>query len=202
VSAPPGGGGRGGSPGGASGGSGAPPGAVGPGVPRVRRIRADEGPVLRDVRLRALADAPLVGSTHARELAYSDGTWAAWAADSAAGVRQALFLAVGAEETAVGVASGVIGPEDPQVAHLYAMWVAPEARAAGAGAALVEAVVGWAAANGARLLRTAVTVGNDGAARLYERSGFRATGEREPLGHSDAEVAVLERRLTRNSAAR
>jgi GNAT superfamily N-acetyltransferase len=76
------------------------------------------------------------------------------------------------------------------------MWVAPEARAAGAGAALVEAVAGWAGANGARTLRTAVTVGNDGAARLYERTGFRATGEREPLGHSDAEVAVLERALT------
>ena len=153
--------------------------------------------MLRTVRLRALADAPLAfGSTHARELAYPDSTWAAWAADSAAGARQALFLAVGDDEAAVGVASGVIRPEDPQVAHLYAMWLAPEARAAGAGGALVEAVAGWAAANGVRALRTAVTVGNAGAARLYERSGFRATGEREPLGHSDAEVAVLERSLT------
>jgi len=190
VSSPPGGGGER---------PGAPPrGAVsGPGVPRVRRIRVGEGPALRDVRLRALADAPLAfGSTHARELAYPDSTWAAWAADSAAGAQQALFLAFGGDETAVGVASGVIGPDHPQVAHLYAMWVAPEARAAGAGAALVEAVAGWAVANGAHVLRTAVTVGNDGAARLYERTGFRGTGEREPLGHSDAEVAVLERALT------
>jgi GNAT superfamily N-acetyltransferase len=76
------------------------------------------------------------------------------------------------------------------------MWVAPEARMAGAGGALVEAVAEWAADHGAHVLRTSVTVGNDGAAQLYERSGFRATGEREPLGHSDAEVAVLERPLT------
>ena len=165
--------------------------------PRVRRIRTDEGAVLRAVRLRALADAPLAfGSAHARELAYSDATWAAWAADSAAGEGQAFFLAVGADEAAVGLASGVIRPEHPHLAHLYAMWVAPEARGTGAGAALVEAVAAWAAAAGARVLRTAVTVGNDGAARLYERTGFRATGEREPLGHSDAEVAILERALT------
>jgi GNAT superfamily N-acetyltransferase len=165
--------------------------------PRVRRVRADEGAVLRAVRLRALADAPLAfGSTHARELAYPDATWAAWAADSAAGDGQAFFLAVGADEAPVGLGSGVIRPEHPHLAHLYAMWVAAEARGTGAGAALVEAVAGWAAAAGARVLRTAVTVGNDGAARLYERTGFRATGEREPLGHSDAEVAILERALT------
>ena len=93
------------------------------------------------------------------------------------------------------MASGVIDDEDPSLAHLYAMWVAPEARRSGAGAALVDAVVAWAAAHGALRVRTEVTVGNDGAARLYERTGFRATGEREPLGHSDAEVAILERAL-------
>jgi GNAT superfamily N-acetyltransferase len=166
------------------------------GGPRVRRIRADEGAVLRSVRLRALADAPLAfGSIHARELAYPESTWAAWAADSAAGPGQALFLAVGGDEAAVGLASGVIRPEHAEVAHLYAMWVAPEARAAGTGAALVDAVARWAAAHGARVLRTSVTVGNAGAARLYERTGFRPTGEREPLGHSDGEVAMLEREL-------
>ncbi len=44
-------------------------------------------------------------------------------------------------------------------------------------------------------VRTEVTVGNDGAARLYERAGFRDTGERGPLGHSDARTALLERPL-------
>jgi ribosomal protein S18 acetylase RimI-like enzyme len=216
MSAPPAGGATGDS-GGASGGGVTGPRASGGDVsggdvsgrgssgvgPRVRRIRTEEGALLRAVRLRALADTPLAfGSTHAREQTYPDATWATWAADSAAGGGQAFFLAVApegadrTEEAAVGLASGVIRPEHPRLAHLYAMWVAPEARGSGAGAALVEAVARWAANHGARVLRTAVTVGNDGAARLYERSGFRATGEREPLGHSDAEVAVLERTLT------
>ena len=77
------------------------------------------------------------------------------------------------------------------------MWVAPEARRSGAGGTLVDAVVGWTTAVGAKRVRTAVTVGNDAAARLYTRGGFRDTGVREPLGHSDAEVIVLERPLGR-----
>ena len=48
------------------------------------------------------------------------------------------------------MASGVIDDEDPALAHLYAMWVAPRAPAgSGAGRALVEAVVAWAAERGA-----------------------------------------------------
>ena len=75
------------------------------------------------------------------------------------------------------------------------MWVAPEARGTGAGRALVEAVIGWAAERGARTLTTSVTEGNAGGTALYAAAGFADTGRREPLGHSDAVVAVLERSL-------
>ena len=44
-------------------------------------------------------------------------------------------------------------------------------------------------------LHTSVTAGNAAAAALYETAGFADTGRREPLGHSDAVVAVLERAL-------
>jgi GNAT superfamily N-acetyltransferase len=163
---------------------------------RVRRIRADEAAALREIRLRALADTPLAfGSTYAREAAFPPERWEAWASESAAGAAQATFLAVGEGDVPVGLAFAVIDADAAQ-AHLYSMWVAPEARGRGTGAALVGAVVEWTAANGARTLRTAVTLGNDAAARLYERAGFRDTGVREPLGHSDAQVAVLERGLT------
>jgi len=161
----------------------------------VRRVRADEADALRDLRLRALADTPLAfGSTHAREAAYPPERWTTWARESAAGPSQATFLAFDRAGMPVGLAFAVVDP-DGQRAHLYAMWVAPEARRAGAGAALVDAVVDWTRTTDARALATAVTIGNDAAARLYERAGFRDTGSREPLGHSDAEVAVLERAL-------
>ena len=95
----------------------------------------------------------------------------------------------------VGLAFAKIADDDPHDAHLYAMWVAPEARGTGAAAALVDAVVAWTTAQGARTLHTNVTTGNEPAARLYARAGFRDTGRREPLGHSGAETAVLERAL-------
>jgi len=86
----------------------------------------------------------------------------------------------------------VIDDEDPALAHLYAMWVAPDARGTGAGTALVDAVVAWATDRGAERLTTSVTEGNAAAMALYAAAGFADTGRREPLGHSDAIVAVLE----------
>ena len=159
---------------------------------KVRRLGAHEADLLRDVRLRALRDAPMAfGSTLAREQGYEPETWERWAAEAAAGERQAVFIA----EPAAGMASGVIDDDDAALAYLYAMWVAPEARGSGAGKALLGAVVAWATERGAERLTTSVTDGNAVAAGLYTAAGFADTGRREPLGHSDAVVAVLERRL-------
>jgi ribosomal protein S18 acetylase RimI-like enzyme len=56
-------------------------------------------------------------------------------------------------------------------------------------------VVAWATERGAERLTTSVTDGNAAAAALYQAAGFTDTGRREPLGHSDAVVAVLQRQL-------
>jgi ribosomal protein S18 acetylase RimI-like enzyme len=158
----------------------------------VRRLGAGEADLLRALRLGALRDAPMAfGSTLAREEGYEPDAWERWAAASASGEQQAIFIA----EPQAGMASGVIDDEDPALAHLYAMWVAPEARGTGAGKALVEAVVSWATERGAERLTTSVTDGNAAAAGLYTATGFADTGRREPLGHSDAVVAVFERPL-------
>ena len=90
---------------------------------------------------------------------------------------------------------GRLDDEDPEVAGLYAIWVGPQARGTGAGRALVEAVIAWATERGARRLTTSVTEGNAAGAALYAAAGFADTGRREPLGHSDGVVAVLERAL-------
>ena len=160
--------------------------------PPVRRLGADEAALLRDLRLRALRDAPMAfGSTLAREEAFTPDVWATWAAAGVAGVEQVVLVA----EPAAGLAMGRLDDEDPKIAGLYAMWVAPEARGTGAGRALVEAVIAWATERGVRRLTTSVTEGNAAAAALYAAAGFADTGRREPLGHSDAVVTVLERAL-------
>jgi GNAT superfamily N-acetyltransferase len=158
----------------------------------VRRLRADEHALLRDVRLRALRDAPLAfGSTLAREEAFTTAEWRRRAAAGAAGDEQAAFVV----EPDAGLAIGRLDDDDPAAAGLYAMWVAPQARGTGAGRALVEAVAEWATGRGARTLHTSVTEGNPAGAALYAAAGFVDTGRREPLGHSDAVVAILERPL-------
>lgn len=58
-------------------------------------------------------------------------------------------------------------------ANIGAMYVAPEARGTGVGKALMEAVLEQARAmDGVEDVVLAVTVGNEDARRLYERSGF------------------------------
>jgi hypothetical protein len=60
----------------------------------VRRIRADEATQLRDLRLHALADAPMAfSSSLAREQAYRDDLWQARAAAASHGCAQATFIA-------------------------------------------------------------------------------------------------------------
>jgi hypothetical protein len=84
----------------------------------VRRLRADEHALLRDLRLRSLRDAPLAfGSTLAREEAFPPGEWARRAAAGAAGRDQVTFVV----EPAAGLAVGRLDPDDPTVAGPYAM---------------------------------------------------------------------------------
>lgn len=77
---------------------------------------------------------------------------------------------------AVGMASGVPTGQDG-VVELISMYVAPAGRGRGVGDHLVRAVEQWARRAGARTLRLAVVDGNRPAWSLYQRHGFRETGE-------------------------
>ena len=155
----------------------------------VRRIRPHEWPSLRALRLRALADAPMAfGSTLAREQAFADTVWRERAERGASGDDSVTFV-VEHDGRWLGIVTGLARdpdvPDDPRP-ELVSMFVAPEARGRGIGAALVEAVIGWAGARRANGLTLWVTASNTAALALYERCGFRPTGERRPLEHSSA----------------
>jgi ribosomal protein S18 acetylase RimI-like enzyme len=139
----------------------------------IRRLKADEWPVLRSARLAALADAPdAFGSTLAVEEAFDESRWRS---------RTSTMLVALSGDEAVGLAGSFVDPAATDVVELVAMWVAPGRRGAGIGEALVAAVVDGAARTTAREVGLWVTVGNDPAIRLYERCGFRSTGARVPL---------------------
>ena len=66
------------------------------------------------------------------------------------------------------------------------MWAAPMARRQGVGAALVAAVVAWAAGAGLRRVTLWAAEDNAAAIALYETQGFRRTGEAQPLPSNPA----------------
>jgi GNAT superfamily N-acetyltransferase len=147
----------------------------------LRRIHADEWRELRDLRLRALRDAPdAFGSTYEREMEYPDQDWLEWAVDSGEGGSSITVIALD-DGRWIGMAMGAPHRDHRGEAGLFAMWVDPGARGAGVGRALIERVVVWAGSAGFAVLRLRVTVSNDAAVRLYGRMGFSDLGDRLPL---------------------
>ena len=147
----------------------------------VRAFRAHEWQTYRDLRLGALADAPdAFARTLAEEQGHSEPEWSQMLAASTGSPSQISLVAEWSERP-VGLAYGRLATEDPEVAHLYSMWVAPSARRAGAGRALLGAVVAWARSAKARSLVLQVTEGNAPAVALYQRAGFARTEELSAL---------------------
>ena len=151
---------------------------------RIRRIAVDDGPVLRDLRLRSLADAPEAFGQPLEEAAGQPAAeWASAARVAAAGERRAWLIAErvgpagdGAPLT-VGIVLGRRRPPDTLL--IFSMWVDPTVRRAGVGAALIAAAEQWASAWGARRSVLWVFAANEPAIRFYLRIGFRTDIEGE-----------------------
>jgi GNAT superfamily N-acetyltransferase len=139
----------------------------------VRRAVLGDEPILRELRLQALREAPIAfGSTYDREFARTTADWQGWMSP---GVTFILYEPPGPR----GMAAGVRHETDPAVIHLMAMWVHPNNRGSGGADELVAAVVAWARSEGARVVWLKVIQGNGRARHFYERLGFRPTGHEE-----------------------
>jgi GNAT superfamily N-acetyltransferase len=143
----------------------------------IRRLRPDEWPALRDLRLRSLAaDPDAFGSTLERELGFSDADWQ----DRARSTDGVIVVADSADGL-IGIAMGAPLRERPADTGVFAMWVAPEARGQGIGGQLLDAIVAWARSAGTPSLELGVVTTNAAAIALYGGRGFIDTGERRPL---------------------
>jgi GNAT superfamily N-acetyltransferase len=164
----------------------------------IRRLRSGDGGQLRDVRLRALADAPYAfSSSSGRESVLGPEFWEDRVAESELGEDGVVFVAFG-DGRSFGMAGGFFVDQEREVAMLWGMWVDPSARRGGLGQQLLEAVAGWAQDAGADRLRLAVTdcEASTAAAALYRKLGFVETGEREPLEWNPSLITrVLSRAL-------
>ena len=130
----------------------------------ILRIGPDEWEVFRELRLRALREAPYAFGSRYDDWAEAPET--SWR-DRLANVPLNLVARMDGE--LVGMASGVV--EDEDGAELISMWVDPAARGSGVAAALIEAVVEWARSAG-RATYLMVRSENARAIAAYARAGF------------------------------
>jgi GNAT superfamily N-acetyltransferase len=142
----------------------------------IRRGVPEDWAASKAIRLRALADAPdAFASTLERELEFDDTVFRTRLEDAAT------FFAVDAQGMFLGSVTGIDDRHELGGREVVAMWVAPEVRRRGVGAALIRAVIDWARRGGAPSIALWVANGNDPARRLYERLGFVDTGQRDVM---------------------
>ncbi len=147
--------------------------------------------LFKDVRLRALNDAPLAfSSTYAQESRFRDEEWIKrserWNGDEAI-----LYLAF--DEADDARACGIVAcfaEEEAGVVHghVISMWVDPGYRRAGVGKLLIDALTNWARLRGLRELKLMVTSVNEGAIDFYQRIGFRKSGKTGPYPNDPAVI--------------
>jgi GNAT superfamily N-acetyltransferase len=157
----------------------------------IRRISPAQWSSLRDVRLLSLRDSPgAFGQSYDAAAAMPDDEWKSIARASSAGQRRVWFIAWNDAAEPVGVVQARRRP--PADCLLFSMWVAPDARREGVGAALVDSVSAWARGWDAKRVILWVIGTNEGAYRFYERIGFSvlADGPDAESGHAYGALAM------------
>lgn len=159
----------------------------------LRRLRNGEAARLRELRLRALEDAPAAFATSLEQgHAEPPERWAEWTMSGATAETQVTVVAVDGDRW-LGM---VVGRLLTRAAWLEALWVDPSVRRAGLGSGLIEAIAAWSRDRGAATLELSVTDGNEAAKALYAHCGFVETGRRRPLPADPSRIEVfLSRRL-------
>jgi GNAT superfamily N-acetyltransferase len=164
----------------------------------IRPLQPDEALVLRDVRLRALDDAPeAFGLTRFEAAALSMEHWRRMVRAHTAPGGGVIFLADGKENGQTSISPAIRASIDTDEntivgliavrrdqweagrAHIGQLWVAPQWRRVGLGVALATATVYWAKRQPITELLTWVEQGGQ-AGRIFERAGFVYTGKRFP----------------------
>ena len=160
----------------------------------IRPLEPAEWQLLREIRLTALQDAPgAFSSTYEGEVAFGEDIWRGRLANGG-------FFAAFDGDRAVGIAAGYRDDAEPaDRRELVSMWISPAARGQRIAGRLVTAVTDWARADGAKELALWVVIDNGAARAAYERLGFVANGERQPV-RPDEPDRIEERMLLSVSA--
>jgi ribosomal protein S18 acetylase RimI-like enzyme len=157
---------------------------------KIERLSVGDEGRLRQIRLRALRDAP-----EAFETTFAEANARPFESWQQQLEQLATFVAM-VEDLDVGMARGAPHDEPSDTAYLISMWVAAEARHGGVGSALIEAVAAWAREEGFKRLVLDVAEGNAPAMALYTRAGFSATGVFGTLPPPRAHIREIQMAVT------
>ena len=152
----------------------------------VRTLSPHEVTLHRELRLRALHDAPdSFGETFADVDAQPAAYWERLTRAVTEPADQVMFLACEGSDV-IGVTYGLVDRERGDTGRVGGLWVDAAWRRRGVGWALLQEVVGWARSRGFTRLALWASAHSAAAAALYSRAGFRATGARRPLPSNPA----------------
>ncbi|MBC7638703.1 MAG: GNAT family N-acetyltransferase [Rhodoferax sp.] len=153
----------------------------------VRALGPEDWQAYRELRLRALAEAPTAfTNTTEQEQGFDEALWRAR-------MTRSTRLLASADDTAEGGAAvGIVsvGQAEPDVAELFGMWVVPSSRGAGVAWRLMEAATEHARVQGRRALQAWVSTDNGRAVAFFSSYGFRPSDQRRPMTN-DASLQEL-----------
>jgi GNAT superfamily N-acetyltransferase len=150
---------------------------------RIRRIAPGDGPVLRDLRLRSISDAPDAFGQPLEEAGRRPAVeWHRSARRSAYGDYHTWLIAQDGSET-VGLVQG--RRRRPATLLLFSMWVDPAVRRAGIGRRLIDELERWGRRWDASETILWVMGANQTAIDFYRGLGFRPVH-----GGQDAEAGA------------
>ena len=170
----------------------------------IRRVREDDGQLLREIAIRMYSDSPDAFSETLQEAKQrTTEQWdsrAKWLSDSP----DVMGLIAYDNDWPCGFVMGLVGRfingsmnwQCKDRVTIARTWVDPKARRKGIATALTDTVKDWVIKKGVKQLELQVTENNEAAKSLYKRLGFTDTGHREPLiSNPTLQIHFLEIKL-------
>jgi RimJ/RimL family protein N-acetyltransferase len=143
----------------------------------IRRLQTGEVDLYKQLRLKALHDAPRAfPSTYEAALQRSAESWREQAEHTVRGPNQATFIAF-FDDLPIGMAALYRDKEKVDVGELLQVWISPDHRATRIVWDLIDEVFKWAGENNFSRIIAGVTKGNARALKFYTKYGFSITDE-------------------------
>jgi RimJ/RimL family protein N-acetyltransferase len=148
-----------------------------PAMITIRRIRKEECDVYKEIRLRALKEAPYAFlTTYNSAMQRSDDMWRQQVFEAATGANQAIFIVFSEENIPIGLAALYRSSTERKSGEMAQVWIAPEYRKREIGTELLGQVIHWGKENEITELEARIMEGNEQAIAFYKKNNFTETG--------------------------